>query len=166
MVPKTIAPWKYGNQPADPITRKIEPKPATSLWNVPEDEQKSKNMPFEPSGDPILDSLKCQLYRHGANGILSLSKKFRIMDDDDNGNLDMNEFRKAMRECELVNLSDLAVQHLFRYFGTCLSIAGCRDGWRDADTDDSGGISLDEFLVGIRVCVLSWMTSSYGGSNS
>ena len=61
----------------------------------------------------------------GANGILGLGRKFRIMDDDSNGSLDMAEFSKAMRECELVDLSKKAIEHLFRYL----------------DADDSGEFS-------------------------
>ena len=58
----------------------------------------------------------------GASGILGLARKFKIMDDDNSGNLDMPEFCKAMRECEIADMSKKAVEHLFRYF----------------DSDDSG----------------------------
>lgn len=58
-----------------------------------------------------------QLFNHGANGILSLSKKFRIMDDDGRGTLDRGEFRKAMKELKVADLSDKAINHLFEYFG-------------------------------------------------
>ena len=37
---------------------------------------------MESSGDPILDNLRMQLKKHGANGILGLARKFKIMDDD------------------------------------------------------------------------------------
>jgi Ca2+-binding EF-hand superfamily protein len=65
---------------------------------------------------------------------MGLAKKFKIMDDNDNGTLDINEFKKAMKECKISDISDKALAHLFRYF----------------DKDDSGSINYDEFLVGIR----------------
>jgi hypothetical protein len=46
------------------------------------------------------------------------------MDDDSSGSLDMAEFTKAMRECELVDLRKKAVEHIFRYL----------------DADDSGNV--------------------------
>jgi hypothetical protein len=113
--PKTVAPWAYGGHQADPIVKKIQPPKPTSLWNVPP--EKKKPLPFTSSGDPILDNLRLQLLKHGANGILSLSKKFKIMDDDGKGGLDKEEFRKGMRELQLVDLSDRAISHLFQYFG-------------------------------------------------
>jgi hypothetical protein len=42
-----------------------------------------------------LDDLRYQLKRHGATGLLSLSRKFRIMDDDNDGALNMVEFTKV-----------------------------------------------------------------------
>lgn len=62
------------------------------------------------------------MLHEGARGILGLGRKFRLMDDDSSGSLDIAEFTKAMRECELVDLSKRAVEHLFRYL----------------DSDDSG----------------------------
>lgn len=60
----------------------------------------------------------------GGDGIHGLGRKFRIMDDNSSGSLDMAEFSKAMRECELVDLSKKAIEHIFRYL----------------DADDSGSV--------------------------
>ena len=54
----------------------------------------------------------------GANGILGLARKFRIMDDDESGTLDITEFGKAMRECSICDLSKKGIDHLFHYFDT------------------------------------------------
>jgi Ca2+-binding EF-hand superfamily protein len=128
---QTLNPWEHGSEPADPIHPPAFPKKQTSLWSKPEETVFSL---IESSGDPILDSLRLQLQRRGANGLLGLSRKFRIMDDDNSGTLDESEFKKGMKECKIADLSDKAIAHLFRYF----------------DRDDSGSISYDEFLVGIR----------------
>ncbi len=114
--PPTRQPWTYGSLPADPVPMKIMEKPPTALWTVAPDPNKKKDV-MESSGDPILDSLRLQLKSRGASGFAGLARKFKIMDDDGSGTLSLDEFRKGMRECEVVDLSDKAVCHLFRYFG-------------------------------------------------
>jgi len=128
----TVAPYLQGAMAAPPIAPPSHPQPATSLWTVNEADL-LKKPELESSGDPILDSLRQQLRNSGADGICGLARKFRIMDDDGTGTLDLEEFRKAMKESRL-NLTERQLKHLFLYF----------------DKDDSGGISYDEFLVGIR----------------
>lgn len=130
----TRKPWDYGTLPAAPAPKKSgnHAPPATALWEkAPVDESK---FTIESSGDPVLDSLRLQLKKHGAAGIAGLSRKFRIMDDDESGTLDAQEFLKGMKECKLANLTDKAIKHLFSYF----------------DKDDSGSITYDEFLNGVR----------------
>ncbi len=34
------------------------------------------------------------------------------------GSLDQIEFEKAMKECDIIDLSKKAISHLFRYFGS------------------------------------------------
>ena len=128
----TVPPYLQGGLPGAPVPELSFPQPTTSLWTISEDE-KTKIQLVVSSGDPILDSLRQQLRNSGADGICGLARKFKIMDDDQSGMLDAQEFRKAMRECRL-NLTERQLKHLFSYF----------------DKDDSGGISYDEFLVGIR----------------
>lgn len=115
--PKTKDPWAWGAEPGEPVHRKIHNKPTTALWDVPRGDQSGNKPEMVSSGDPILDSLRSQLFARGAAGIQGLSRKFRIMDDDGSGTLDLNEFRKGMKECELIDISDRAIGHLFRYFG-------------------------------------------------
>jgi hypothetical protein len=114
--PPTRQPWTYGSLPSDPVPMKIHEKPPTALWTVDPRDAKKKEV-IESSGDPILDSLRAQLRSHGASGIAGLARKFKIMDDDGSGFLSLDEFRKGMRECEVCELSDKSVCHLFRYFG-------------------------------------------------
>lgn len=128
---QTLNPWEHGAEPADPIHPPSFPIKQTSLWSKPTETVFSL---IESSGDPILDSLRLQLQKRGANGLLGLARKFRIMDDDNSGTLSETEFKKGMKECKIADLSDKAIAHLFRFF----------------DKDDSGSISYDEFLVGIR----------------
>jgi hypothetical protein len=113
--PVTRQPWTYGSMPADPVPHKVFPRPTTSLWSVPKSTEEDSQLPS--SGDPILDSLRAQLKKHGAAGIAGLSRKFRIMDDNQNGFLDLQEFVKGMKECKVADLSDKALKHLFLYFG-------------------------------------------------
>lgn len=114
--PATRKPWTYGDMAAAPVTKKIFTRPSTSLWSVSTGDQGAQP-DMAMSGDPILDSLRAQLMARGAAGIAGLAKKFRIMDDSGDGKLDMAEFCKGMKECDVVDVSDKALKHLFRYFG-------------------------------------------------
>ena len=83
----------------------------------------------EANEDPILRKLKKTLKERGASGLAGLSRRFRIMDDDNTGDLSMSEFRKAMRECKM-GVADKEVNELFAMF----------------DDDSSGAISYNEFI--------------------
>jgi len=89
-------------------------------------------------------------------------------DDDGSGTIDRAEFVKGMRELNveynLTSLNDKALKHLFSYFGKYIQhgmlIACYHMGYHhlthcltmtSEDKDDSGFITYDEFLVGIRV---------------
>jgi hypothetical protein len=116
----TIAPWQHGSQPGPPVPKNVFERPATSLWERPK--QDPAQTAIESSGDPILDSLRAQLKARGASGICGLAKKFKIMDDDESGSLSFDEFAKAMKECDISDLSKKAIAHLFRYFGTVVIV--------------------------------------------
>ncbi|GMH50882.1 hypothetical protein TrRE_jg5132 [Triparma retinervis] len=81
----------------------------------------------------IIAKMKSQMKKHGANGFIGLSRKFRIMDDDESGTLSLGEFNKAMKELKM-GLNDMEVRLLFEHF----------------DEDHSGGISFEEFIQGCR----------------
>jgi Ca2+-binding EF-hand superfamily protein len=84
--------------------------------------------------DAVLDQLKEQLKSRGVRGFVGLQRKFKIIDDDNNGTLNLVEFKKAMKECGL-KLTDLQVSQLFMVF----------------DRNRNGVIDFDEFLVTLRV---------------
>ena len=88
--------------------------------------------------DKLLDQFKETLVSRGANGIIGLQRKFKIIDDDGNNQLNYNEFKKAIRENALT-FSDTDLSLLFNYF----------------DKDRSGTLSIDEFLVGVRVSLIT-----------
>ena len=69
----------------------------------------------------------------GARGIIGLGKQFKIADDDNSRDLDMYEFKKAVRDFR-VSIVEKDAERLFRIF----------------DRDGSGRIDYDEFLRGIR----------------
>lgn len=120
----TRAPWQYGNLPGDKVAKTVQTQPKTYLWDVPEpdnDGDSSSGLPS--SGDPILDNLREQLRRRGASGILGLAKKFRIMDDDNSGSLDMAEFEKAMKECDVIGKSLTKYSYYLQYPSETLSMS-------------------------------------------
>ena len=64
---------------------------------------------------------------------MGIGRKFRIMDDDGSDSIDMEEFKKGMRETGLV-LDPNELEKLFRHF----------------DRDGSGDIEYDEFMRGLH----------------
>ncbi|KAE9334637.1 hypothetical protein PF008_g13864 [Phytophthora fragariae] len=80
-----------------------------------------------------LEILRDSLYEHGAKGIRGLGRKFRIIDDDGNRSLSLDEFGKAFKEHAL-ELSEKEVEELFHFI----------------DANSSGGVDFDEFLLAVR----------------
>lgn len=85
-----------------------------------------------------LNQLKEQLFKRGARGIVGLQRTFRIMDDDGSKQLNLIEFKKGIRDCD-IKLTDLQLHQLFDYF----------------DKNKNGSVDFDEFLVGIRVSYIT-----------
>ncbi|GFU43131.1 calcyphosin-like protein [Nephila pilipes] len=82
--------------------------------------------------DPI-EKLRLLCLQRGARGILGLGRVFRRMDDNNSGDLNMEEFVKGIRDTGL-DISDEDAENLFKQF----------------DKDDSGTIKYDEFLRAVR----------------
>jgi Ca2+-binding EF-hand superfamily protein len=81
----------------------------------------------------IIRDLRGELAKRGARGIVGLSRKFKIMDDNGDGSLSREEFSKAMKECD-INLTQAEFDALFKYF----------------DKDNSRDIDFEEFLQGLK----------------
>jgi len=96
-----------------------------------------------------LKKFREQLRRHGANGILGLSRRFRILDTEGDGLLSYAEFVQCLHACEIY-LSEEESRSLFEL----------------CDQDRSGTISYAEFLslarVGYRV-VGGYIVGVWGG---
>ncbi|CAF0912184.1 unnamed protein product [Adineta steineri] len=82
--------------------------------------------------DP-LERLRAACLARGAQGIKGLSILFRVMDDDGNRKLNMDEFRKGVQEYGL-NFSKAETEELFRKM----------------DGDQNGSIDYEEFLRRLR----------------
>jgi hypothetical protein len=80
-----------------------------------------------------MEQFRTKLAGRGARGLLGLAKQFKIADDDNSKDLDMNEFKKAVRDFR-IGLDDKDSERLFRIF----------------DRDRSGRIDYEEFLRGVR----------------
>lgn len=95
-----------------------------------------KEVVFSPqleSTEDLLVVLRESLKEHGARGIIGLARKFRIVDDNGNGQLDIEEFSKMTKEHTLL-WTPHQIKAVFDFF----------------DSDKSGSISFDEFLSAIR----------------
>lgn len=102
-----------------------------------ENEMASKSLrelqALKNSADPK-QRLRLLCLSRGACGILSLGRMFRRMDEDGNKQLNFEEFLNGLREAGM-EFTDEEAKELFQEF----------------DTDNSGGINLEEFFAAIRV---------------
>jgi calcyphosin len=83
--------------------------------------------------DEVMNKLRQRLASRGARGFIGVQKQFKIMDDDNSGNIDISEFRKAMKDFR-IDLNENEIQLVFSSF----------------DRDGSGTIDYDEFVRGVR----------------
>ena len=82
----------------------------------------------------VLERIRQRLLdRGGANGIRSVARILRIMDDDGNGRLSKAEMRYGLKDMG-IHLKDRDVDAVFAFF----------------DRDGDGSISFDEFLTALR----------------
>jgi Ca2+-binding EF-hand superfamily protein len=81
----------------------------------------------------VVEQFRTRLASRGARGIIGLGKQFRIADDDNSKDLDLYEFKKAVRDFR-ININEKDTERLFKIF----------------DRDGSGRIDYDEFLRGVR----------------
>ena len=115
----------------------------------------------EEDNDPILTKLKTQLKMRVANGILGLSRLFKIMDDDGSKTLSFAEFRKAMKDLQL-SLSDAELIGLFKKFGIYLFYnLFLKYFHKYLDINKSNSISYDNFISTIAVKLFSICFTSY-----
>jgi Ca2+-binding EF-hand superfamily protein len=98
-----------------------------------EDEKMGWGREMPESTRTLIKKMKMNLKRRGADGIAGLARKFRIIDKDGSGTLDLKEFQLCMKECQLP-FTPVETEELFKFF----------------DEDAGGTITYDEFLGGIR----------------
>ena len=94
---------------------------------------KSVYTPTEDNFETLLDIFRESLKARGARGIAGLSRKFRIVDDNNNGLIDLAEFTKVINEHGF-SWTAAQIKKIFDHF----------------DNDKSGSITFDEFLFTIR----------------
>ena len=88
------------------------------------------------SQDPveqILNTIREKLASRGVEGVCSIARNFRIIDDNNTQTIDFNEFKKCCKEFNF-GLNDNQIQMAFSSF----------------DRDNTGEIDYDEFLRTIR----------------
>lgn len=81
----------------------------------------------------LFDKFRSRLASRGARGIIGIARQFKIMDDDNSGQLSFEEFKKGCKDFRL-ELSEQDIIMIYRAF----------------DRDRSGSVDYDELLRGIR----------------
>jgi len=81
----------------------------------------------------LMEHFRKKLAARGSRGIMGLGRQFKIADDNRTGDLDIDEFKKAIHDFR-VGLKPADSEKLFKVF----------------DRDGSGAINYDEFLRGVR----------------
>ena len=95
-----------------------------------------QNKEQEEEGDEIvqvLEKLRTKLASRGVRGIISIGKNFRVIDDNNSGCIDFNEFKKAAKDFRF-GLNEDELKIVFDTF----------------DKQNNGTIDYDEFLRTIR----------------
>lgn len=105
----------WAKSPAKPSPAKLSPAKPTATGNYDEKQ--------------LVEMFRQALVSRGTRGLLSLQRAFKIIDDDNSKELNLNEFKKVIKEYRL-KFSDADAEKLFNIF----------------DRDHSGNINYDEFL--------------------
>jgi 6,7-dimethyl-8-ribityllumazine synthase len=100
---------------------------------APEIKEKPVLTPEVNSAETLIEIFRESLKTKGARGIVGIGRKFRIVDDNKNGQIELGEFTKATHEHAL-GWSPDQIKTVFNAF----------------DSDRSGGISYEEFLICVR----------------
>lgn len=99
----------------------------------PQDNYQPNQYQDPDSIEGILDTIRGKLASRGVQGICSLARNFRIIDDNNSQTIDLEEFKKCCKDFQL-GLNDRQIQTAFAAF----------------DRDNSGVIDYDEFLRAVR----------------
>ena len=74
--------------------------------------------------DIVLADVKEKLAARGVRGIVALQRRFKIMDDDNSGTINQEEFKKAMRECNIQLTEEVLYQQIIVILILFISIFG------------------------------------------
>jgi Ca2+-binding EF-hand superfamily protein len=77
----------------------------------------------------LVERFRNKLKSRGGKGMIGLRRQFKIMDDNNSGNLDMYEFKKGIKDFQ-VDIDEKDIENLFKAF----------------DLNGSGDIDFDEFI--------------------
>lgn len=89
---------------------------------------------MDPNSRNIVDKVKARIIqKDGASGIHSVARTLKRLDTDGSKSLDRDELQRGLREYGVTTVSAPEMNTLFNYF----------------DRDQSGRVSLDEFLRGL-----------------
>ena len=138
---KRVCDFDFGTTDQQPVAESVVKRDMNHVADVDERPYRQEVPQLRPSqvqsqwqSEPeSLERLKEDLRAGGSDGIHSIGRVMRIMDDNKNKKLSQQEFRNGLADYG-VRMNPVEVSELFNFF----------------DKDRSGSISFDEFLVGLR----------------
>ena len=87
----------------------------------------------EEKSNIALKKFKKEMISRGCNGLISLQRQFKLLDENNSKTLDYNEFSQALKDYQ-INLSDEEILNIFTKF----------------DKNNNGIIEYDEFIYELR----------------
>jgi Ca2+-binding EF-hand superfamily protein len=98
--------WKLDQKPGQGATKgwsNAKPRAAqdNNIFNRPDPTEKKaedKDLDLNASQQQLKEHIRKRIAARGARGLMGIAKKFKIADDNGNGLLDVEEFKKAMHD--------------------------------------------------------------------
>ena len=116
-----------------PPQQQDAPQPQRPDEKVIQNNLNKKEFLSQDPVEQILNQIRQKLASRGIEGVCSIARNFRIIDDNNTQTIDFNEFKKCCKEFDF-GLNDNQIQMAFVSF----------------DRDNTGEIDYDEFLRTIR----------------
>lgn len=95
------SPQKQGGYSSQPNTGAYGSAPTQKVASAAQSQYGGSSRSKAGGVGPAVERLRQKLAARGARGFIGMQRQFKIMDDNNSGTIDMNEFRKAVKDFRL-----------------------------------------------------------------